>query len=96
MLSFLESILEVLKYIPNYILYAVETVANLFFSAIQGLFEVITSLIPLPAIPTVPDFIANLNWFFPVGLVITVMGPILTGYIGFLLIRWAYKWSGNL
>jgi hypothetical protein len=96
MLSVLQDILEIFENIPAYILFALETVANLFFEAIGDLFSLVTSLIPLPSIPAVPSFISGINWFFPVGDVITIMGPIVIAYVSFLAIRWVYQKSGNL
>lgn len=96
MLGVLEDIFSVFTNIPQYILYAIETISNLFFSAVQSIFTVATSLIPLPSIPSVPSYIAEINWFFPIGAVITVMTPLVTGYIAFLVIRWIYQKVGAL
>lgn len=96
MLTVLQDILEIFENIPAYILFALETVANLFFEAIESLFSLATSLIPLPSIPSVPSFISGINWFFPIGAVIAVMSPIVIAYISFLAIRWLYQKSGNL
>lgn len=96
MLTFLKNIFEVVTNIPLYILYAVETVGNLFFAAIQAIFTVFTKLIPLPAEPAVPEFIAAINWFFPVGAVISIMLTMMSGYVIFLALRWFFKWTGNL
>jgi hypothetical protein len=94
-LSILRDIVELFTNIPGYILYAVETIINLVFSGIQAIFTVIT-VIPLPEVPSPPEFIDNLNWFYPVGAVVTIMGPIVVGYIAFLLVRWIFKWAGEL
>ena len=96
MLGVLEDIFEVFTNIPQYILYAIESFANLFFSAIQEVFNLATSLIPLPAEPAVPPYISAINWFFPVGAVISIMTPILAGYVSFLAVRWILRWSGEL
>ena len=96
MLTLLKNIVEVIEYFPDYILYAIETVANLFFSAIESIFSLITSLIPLPSAPAAPDFIGAINWFFPVGAIISIMTPLVTAYIAFLAIRWVYQKTGNL
>jgi hypothetical protein len=96
MLGILEDILEIFENIPNYILFAIETLCNIFFAGIQAIFEVVTSLIPLPAEPGAPEYIANINWFFPIGAVVSIMVPIVTGYVAFLLIRWVYQKVGAL
>jgi len=95
MLGLLENIVEVIGNFPGYILYAIETVSNLFFTAIQAVFTAVTTLIPLPSLP-VPSYIAEINWFFPVGAVITIMTPLVTGFITWLAIRWVFQKSGNL
>lgn len=96
MLSLLKNVVEVIEFFPDYILYAIETVTNLFFSAISALFTIITSLIPLPEIPSPPSFISNINWFVPIGTIITIMTPIVVAYVSFLAVRWAYKYMGQL
>lgn len=96
MLSLLSDIIEVISFIPNYFIYALETVWNLLMDSITGIFTIATSLIPLPSIPSVPEYIAEVNWFFPIGSIITVVTPVLAGYIAFLAIRWVYQKTGNL
>lgn len=96
MLSALESIVEIIEFVPQYIVYAIETVWNLFSTAIGAVFTAATSLIELPATPGVPEWIQAINWFFPIGAVIAIMVPIVTGYIAFLAIRWIYAKVGQL
>lgn len=96
MLGLLQDIIEAVEYIPMYFLYAIETVANLFFSAIQGVFSTATSLIPLPSVPPAPEYVTAINWFFPIGAVISIMTPVVAGYISFLAIRYILKWAGSL
>jgi len=96
MLNFLSEIFEILSNIPAYILYVIESAWNLIMEGIQGLFELATSLIPLPEIPSAPPFIAQINWFFPIGAVVSIMVPIVIGYTAFLLIRWIYEKVGDL
>jgi hypothetical protein len=91
----LSDIYEIITNIPAYILYAIESSWNAFVSAIDGAFEAATSLIALPAIPTIP-YLPTLNWFFPIGAVMGVLGLMVTGYITFLAVRWIFKWSGAL
>lgn len=95
MIGLLEDLVDLIGNIPDYFLYAMETVANLFFSAVSVLFTAI-SIISLPSIPTVPEYISSINWFFPLGAVIAVMSPLVIGYTAFLLVRWIYKKTGNL
>lgn len=96
MLSLLGNIIEFIKNIPQYILYAAETVINSFFAALEAAWIAVSSLIALPGVPGPPEFIHEINWFFPVGAVIAVMGPIVTGFIIWLGIKWLYTKLGNI
>lgn len=96
MLSFLKNIIEVIEFIPDYILWAVETLFNLFTSSISAIFSVATALIPLPSEPSPPEFLAEINWFFPIGALISVATPIVVAYGSFLAIRWILKKVGDL
>jgi hypothetical protein len=69
---------------------------NEFVIVIQAAFDLATSLIELPSEPVPPEFIEEINWFLPIGAIIAILTPVVTGYILFLAIRWIYKWSGNL
>lgn len=96
MFSLLQDIVEIIGNVPQYILYAIETIVNLFFSAIEGIFIAATSLIPLPSVPSPPEYITAINWFFPIGAVISIATPIVAAYVVFLAIRWIFKWAGEL
>ena len=96
MITLLKNIIEIIGYVPDYILYAAETVINLFLSAVEAVWVALTSLIPLPEVPAVPSFVTGMNWFFPIGAIISIMTPIVTAYIAFLLVRWIYKYAGQL
>lgn len=96
MLSLLENLVEFALNIPTYILYALESLINLLFTAIEGLWLLATALIPLPGSPSPPEFITSINWFVPIGSIISIATPIVTAYIAFLVIRWIYKWVGAL
>ncbi len=95
MLGILSDIFEIITNIPGYILYAIETAWNEFVSAIDGAFELASSFIPLPSVPTIPD-LSTLNWFYPIGSVTGVLGLMVTGYVTFLAVRWIFKWAGAL
>jgi len=96
MLSFLKAIVEAVEYIPMYILWALETVFNLLMSAILAVFALATALIALPSEPSPPEFIAEINWFIPIGAIISIATPIVAGYIAFLAIRWILNKMGAL
>lgn len=95
MLSLLGNILEFIKNIPLYILDAAEKFINLIFAGIEAAWIAVSSIIPLPEVPGPPEFIHEINWFFPLGAVISIMGPIVTGFIAWLAIKWLYNKVGN-
>lgn len=96
MLTFLKDIVELFLFIPDYILFAVETAFNLFMEALQGIVILAAELVPLPAVPSAPEWVSEINWFFPIGAIITVGTPILLGYIAFLGVRWILVKVGEL
>lgn len=96
MLSFLRDIIEVIEYIPQYIMYAVESLWNVFEAAIMAVWVAASTLIGLPEEPAPPAFISSINWFFPIGAVITVMTPVVIGYASFLAVRWIFSKVGDL
>lgn len=96
MLTFLKKIAEVILNIPEYILYVIESAFNLVMEAVSALFALATVLIPLPSEPAPPQFIAEINWFYPIGALISIATPIVVGYASFLAIRWIYAKVGNL
>lgn len=96
MLSVLESIVEVIEFIPQYVILAIETVFNLLSAAVGAIFTAASTLIELPAIPAAPEFIEAINWFFPIGSIVAIMLPIVGGYIAFLAVRWIYAKVGQL
>ena len=95
MLSIFTNILEIISNIPQYILYAAETLINLIFAGVQALWEALTSLIPLPELPGPPEFIHEINWFFPLGSVIAIMTPLVIAFIAWLAVKWIYNKVGN-
>jgi hypothetical protein len=96
MLTLLRNIVEAVLNFPQYVLWAVETFINLVFVAFEASWATATSLIPLPAVPSPPEFVSAINWFFPIGAVISIATPIVAGYISFLAVRWIYRWAGAL
>jgi len=95
MISILTNIFEFISNLPQYILYAAETLINLFFTAIQALWEVVAKLLPMPAVPGPPEFIGNINWYYPLGTVLSIMAPIVVSFISWLAIKWIYTKVGN-
>lgn len=97
MLTVLNGILSIFQNIPTYIMFAIESVWNLFATALELAFAAAVALLPsLPEVPSAPSFVGWLNWFFPVGGVVTVLTGLMTAYVTFLGIRYLFKKAGVL
>jgi len=97
MLSILDDIIEVISFIPDYILYALETLINGFFSLIQVALEAANALLGgLPGVITPPGYLEEVNWYYPVGTLISVATPFVTLYIAWLGISYIYRKYGAL
>ncbi len=96
MLGWLEGIVTAVENIPSYILYAVETVINLFTEGLDAVFVAATSIgfFTLPETFAPPTILGWLNWFFPVTAVISVASTLVVMYAGFLAVRWVFKKAG--
>lgn len=96
MLSLLKNVIEVILNIPRYILDAVETIINMMLESIHVLFAALVGLIPLPTEPAAPEYVENINWFFPLGTILSIAAPVIAAYITYLAIKWIYKKIGDL
>lgn len=96
MISLLSDLLEVFEFIPEYILYALESMLNLFFTAVEGVLNAALSL--LPSLPSVepPAFLTDINWFFPLGAILSFGTPVLAAYVVFFSVRWIFQKIGDL
>jgi hypothetical protein len=96
-IGFLETLVSVFVNLGAWIVYGIETVINV----ISYLFEetVLAAIALLPGLPSVftpPTFLGWLNWFYPVGAVMSVATSLLAAYVTFLAIRWILKKAGVL
>lgn len=96
MLGLFKEIIEVLGNIPLYVLYAAETFINLLFSGAEVLFIATEELLGSLPTPEAPEFIEEINWFFPIGLVLGIAAPILVGYITWLGVKFIFKKMGDV
>jgi hypothetical protein len=97
MLGLLENIVEIFENIPGYILYAIETFVNGFFSLIQAAIELAQLILPeLPEVYTPPKYLAEVNWYYPVGTLIGIATPLFTAYIAWLGISYLYRKFGAI
>jgi hypothetical protein len=97
MLGALEGILEIFENIPAYILYAIETFINAFFEVIQLAIEAAVLVLPgLPEVYTPPAYLAEINWYYPVGTLIGIATPLFTAYIAWLAVSYIYRKFGAI
>jgi hypothetical protein len=97
MIGFLETLVSVVVNLGAWIVYAGESVIN----ALSYVFEdtVLAAIALLPGLPstfTPPTFLGWLNWFYPVGAVMSVATSLVAAYVTFLAIRWIMKKAGIL
>src|SRR5258708_636907 len=97
MINALLDLVEIVENIPQYILYAAETLINGFFSLIQLALEAANALLGgLPEVVTPPSYVSEINWYYPVGTLLAVVAPLITLYITWLGISWLYRKFGAI
>jgi hypothetical protein len=96
MLGLLQDIFDIFKNIPDYILLAGEEAINGVISLAEAIAAAAVLVLPeLPEVGT-PPYLAEANWFFPIGAVISVAVPLVTAYGIWLGVKWIYKHIGDV
>lgn len=97
MIGLLENLVEIFENIPGYILFAIEEFVNGFFALIQLALEAAVLVLPeLPEIYTPPKYVAEVNWYYPVGTLIGIATPLFTAYIAWLGVSYLYRKFGAI
>lgn len=97
MIGLLENLLEIFENIPAYILYALEEFVNGLFGIIQLALEAAVLVLPeLPEVYTPPKYVAEINWYYPVGTLIGIATPLFTAYIAWLGVSYLYRKFGAI
>lgn len=97
MLALLTDFIEFIENIPIYILSGIETFINAFFAMIQLALEGANALLGgLPEVITPPSYISEINWYYPVGYMLTIVTPLISFYVVWLGISWIYRKFGAL
>lgn len=97
MFTLLSSLLQTVQQLGALVLWAGIEVINSFLAAVQLLFLAAAAALPsLPATPVPPSFIKAINWFFPVGSIVSLAGSLLTAYIAFLAVRYVFRKVGAM
>lgn len=91
----LHTLLELFENIPQYILYSLETLLNTLFSGIGAAVNAVIAVLPsLPEASVPPEYVAYVNWFIPLGAILSVGGGLLASYVTFLSVRWLLVKAG--
>lgn len=68
-------------------------VINAVIAAIGAILAGVAGLFPsLPAVPDPPQWLQGINFFFPVGAVLSLFATFLGLYVAFLLARVVLRW----
>lgn len=95
MISLLESIFGVVEKFGELIESGFITIINLFFAGIEGTLNTVLAVLPtLPETIPPPEYVETINWFFPIGTVVSVATGLLVSYGIFLGIRWILVKTG--
>jgi hypothetical protein len=93
----LEGILGVVEKFAEIVAAGAVTVLNLLFGAFEATVGAALALLPaLPEIIAPPEFVGTINWFFPIGTIVSVATGLLVSYGIFLGIRWLLQKSGMI
>jgi hypothetical protein len=91
-LDFLGNILSALEDLPNLILQGCVDMCNYFFAFVGACVNGLFALLPgMPTAPSIPGgvYLNWLNWFYPVGDLLTGIAALITMYLIYLGVRWA-------
>jgi hypothetical protein len=94
MLGALGFILDGIELIGSYVLWALESIANVLLGVIAAAAAALMALLPsmssAPSLGT-PTWLSWLNWFFPVGDLLAGLTALLGLWTGFLVVRWGLR-----
>lgn len=97
MITLLKNLVEIFLNIPQYILYAAETFINGWFRIVEAALVAASALLgELPEVTTPPSYIGEINWFYPVGTMLSIAAPLVTAYVTWLGISYLYRKFGAL
>jgi uncharacterized membrane protein len=94
-LGLLRLIGDVLTGLGSTVVWALESVVNLFLSALAAFATTVLGLLPsIPAAPATPvsDWVGWLNWFFPLAPAIAAATTLLLLYTLMIGLRVALRW----
>jgi hypothetical protein len=94
MLGLLGKIVCLLANIPEAIINALVSVVNLLVGALALLAGALVALLPAfpQRTPLTGDWVAYMNWFLPVGSLLTVLSWALAAALVWLLVSTAFRW----
>lgn len=72
-------------------------ILNLLFAGVENAVNAVILLLPsLPEVIPPPEFVETINWFFPIGTVVSVATGLLISYGTFLAVRWILAKAGMI
>ena len=97
MLSLLQDLVELIEDFPTLVLIALEEAVNGIFDIVQLALEAANAVLPeLPEVITPPSYIAEINWYYPVGTLLAVVTPLIIAYGAWLGVSWIYRKYGAM
>lgn len=97
MISFLGSLLNTVGQFGKLVLWGAIESLNVVISALEVVFSAAAGVFPsLPEVPAAPSFVSYMNWFLPIGSVVSTAVSLGVSYGTFLGVRWVFKKAGTL
>lgn len=91
----LQGILELIEKIGEAIIAGGIVILNLLFTGLEAAVNGVVALLPsLPEIVPPPEYVEDVNWFFPVGSIVSIATGLLVSYGIFLGVRWLLVKTG--
>jgi hypothetical protein len=79
------------------VLFAIFTAINGLFALAQLILDALADVTPsLPEVSAPPEWVAAINWFFPLVTLVGVATTLAVSYVAFLAVKWVYKKYGAL
>jgi hypothetical protein len=92
-IKLLETLVDVILAVGDWIIYSIATVWNLFMAGLSAV--VAAALLILPTMPTPekiePTLLEEINWFFPFGTIATALIAGLIMYGFWLVVRYVFR-----
>lgn len=97
-LSFIgELVAKAVEAMAGVVLFAILTSINGLFAIVQLILDGLAAITPsLPSVSAPPEWVAAINWFFPLVTLVGIATTLAVSYAAFLAVKWVYKKYGAL